>query len=502
MKKKKNTDLLELQRRLTEVAHLSFIDGIVGWDQEVNMPEKGADVRAQASAELSSIIHNKFIAIDHDGLLSRLHTAVLAKKLKGKDAVVVEETWRSYERERKLPEALVRELAEVTSRAQIAWAQARAQNDFKRFLPYLQKIVLLKRKEAQCVGFKDSPYDALLDTYEPGMTTAEATMILNDLKDFLVPFLKELLSKKKQKKVSQKGKFPQSVQEQFNRYIAERIGFDFKAGRLDASTHPFTSGTHPFDVRITTRYKEDDLWYALGSTIHEVGHALYEQGLPHEHFGSPLGEAISLGIHESQSRLWENHVGKSKAFWSHFYPKLQKEFPVPYKKIPLNDFYRLINDVKPSLIRTEADEVTYNLHIIIRFEIEREMIEGSIELKDLPKIWQSKVKEYLGIDVPSDALGCMQDVHWSAGLVGYFPTYSFGNLYAAQLYATLQKDIPAVEKLMAKGSFSEIREWLRTHIHRMGKTYGASALIQKVTGEPLNSRYFAEYLKKKYTTLS
>ncbi len=498
----KKAPLEILKERLTEISHLSLLLGIVGWDQEVNMPPKAADAHANAEAELSGITHSKFVAINRDGLLTKLHKEVLSKKLRGKDAIVVEETWRSYERERTLPEAFVKELRATTSKAQHVWGEARKENNFKKFLPWLEKIVALKRQEAQYVGFKNSPYDALLDTYEPGMTTEEASMILNDLKDFLIPYIQKLKSSRPKKITGKtKGKFPQEKQVAFNTLIAKSLGFDFDAGRLDASAHPFTMGAHPHDVRITTRYKEDDLLYSLGSTIHEAGHGLYEQGLPPEHFGNPLGESISLGIHESQSRMWENQVGSSVEFWHHFYPKLQKEFPVPFKKLSLVEFYRIINEVKPTLVRTESDEVTYNLHIVIRFEIERELIEGSVEIKDLPLIWKAKVKEYLGIDVPNDTLGVLQDTHWSCGLFGYFPTYSFGNLYAAQFYAMMEKDIPNLKKLIKKGEFGEIRAWLRKHIHSKGKMHTAGELVKKVTGEPLNSRYFSDYIKKKYDEL-
>ncbi len=492
----------ELKRRLKEISHLYIIGSLLSWDKEVNMPVKGGDIRAASTAELSGIIHNKFVAIDSDGLLTRLYKQVKAKKIKGKDAVVILETWRGFEREKKLPESFVRELAEITSKSQSVWAEARAKNDFNMFLPWLSKIVSLKQQEAKLVGSTGSPYDALLDVFEPGMTTQEASVILNDLKEFLIPFIKKIKNSNKEIIGSKtKGKFPIDKQAQFNAFIAGSIGFDFNAGRIDKSVHPFTSGAHPHDVRITTRYKEDDLMCSLGSTIHETGHALYEQGLPVEHFGNPLSEAVSFGIHESQSRMWEKQIGKSMEFWTYFYPKLQKEFLVPFKKLPLKEFYKIINEVKPSLIRTESDEVTYNLHIIIRFEIEKEMIEGSIDLKDLPDIWRSKVNNYLGIDVPSNSLGVLQDVHWSGGAIGYFPSYSFGNLYAAQFYASMKKDIPNLKGLIKKGKFEEINKWLRKNIHSHGKTYKAGELVKKITGENLNSRYFTDYIEQKYTDI-
>lgn len=495
----KTKPIEELRRRLVEISNLSSALHLLGWDQEVYMPKNGSHARAAAISELSGVIHGKFVSIDHDGLLTSLKKQADAKKVKGKDAVIVSETWTSFERESKLPEAFVREMAEVTSRGQQAWTEARKNNDFDAFLPWLTKIVKLKRKEAEYIGYKNSPYDALIDAYEPGMTADEASKILNDLKDFLTPFLKKIAaSKTKMDPKILEGKFPVDKQIAFNEMLVGKIGFDLDSGRIDKTTHPFAQQLHPQDVRITTRYRENDAMYSLGSVIHEAGHGMYEQGLPHEHFGTPLCEYISLGIHESQSRMWENIIGKSKAFWKYFYPKLQKEFPKPFAKVPLDAFYKTINQVKPSLIRTESDEATYNLHIIVRFEIEKEMIEGTIDLKDLPQIWKNKMKEYLGVNVPSDTLGVLQDVHWSAGLFGYFPTYTFGNLYSAQFYNAMKKAVPDIDKKIAKGDFKDINAWLRKHIHSHGKTYKAGELVKKVTGEDLTSAYFIEYLEAKY----
>ncbi len=384
--------------------------------------------------------------------------------------------------------------------AQTAWAQARAASDFSIFQPHLEKIIRLKRKEAEYVGYKESPYDALIDEYEPGMTAKKAEMILENLKDFLVLFLTETLKRQKNKNMNVKkiiGNFPISEQMEFNAFVAEKMGYDFEAGRIDASIHPFTTEFHPQDVRITTRYDMHNVLYALGSTIHETGHALYEQGLPAEHYGTALGQSISLGIHESQSRMWENMIGKSPDFWKYFYPKLQKKFPVPFRKISLHDFCEIINRVKPTFIRTEADEVTYNLHIIMRFEIERDLIEGRLKVTDAPRVWNDKVQKYLGIKVLKDSEGILQDVHWSAGLIGYFPTYAFGNLYAAQFFHTMSYNLP-IKQLLSKGDLKPIRQWLLDHIHMHGKKFTAEALVKEVTGEALNSSYFTDYLKTKY----
>ncbi|MBX4187827.1 MAG: carboxypeptidase M32, partial [Candidatus Doudnabacteria bacterium] len=432
----------KLKSRLLQISHLSSILALLGWDQGVNLPANASGPRASSIASLSAIVHKKFVEIDSDGLLTKLKTQLDSRKLKGKEAAIVSETWRNFDRSRKIPDELVSEIAETTAKAQSVWVEARKHNNFKLFEPWLSKIVKLKRKEAEYVGYSKSPYDALLDTYEPGMTSDEALRILNDLKDFLVPFIKQIKqSKVKIESRKLKNICPIDQQIAFNEMVVKKLGFDFESGRIDKAVHPFASSLHPYDVRITTRYSEENFMYSLGSVIHEAGHGMYEQGLLPEHFGTPLGESISVGIHESQSRMWENLIGKSLPFWRYFFPLLKKQYTRQLKNISLDEFYSVINNVGNSLIRTESDEVTYNLHVILRFEIEKEMIEGSIEIKDLPEIWNEKIKDYFGLDVPSDSLGVLQDVHWSAGLIGYFPTYSFGNLYSAQFFAAMKRDL-------------------------------------------------------------
>ncbi|MCF7865263.1 MAG: carboxypeptidase M32 [Candidatus Pacebacteria bacterium] len=505
--------LTELKKRLTDISHLNTALGILYWDQETYMPPKAADSRAENVSYLAGLSHKMFVDLNKDKLLSKLKTALDEKLIKGKDAVIVHHTWRSYEREKKLPEVFVKELSYTTSKAQHIWADARAKNKFELFAPWLSKIVTLKRTEARYVGYdkkNGSPYDALIDTYEPGTTTVEISKILNDLKDFLIPFLKKIQDASKSAVTSDKIKHIKQTKDisianqfTFNTQIAKTLGFDLEAGKIAESTHPFSTGIHPNDVRFTTRYKTDDFFYAIASTMHEAGHALYEQGLPVEHFGTPLAEAVSLGIHESQSRMWENNIGKTKEFSSWLAKQIQKEFSNNFDSTFLDsqNLYEYVNKVNPSFIRTDADEVAYNLHIVIRFEIEKELIEGSIEVKDVPQIWKSKMKDYLGVDVTTNTLGCLQDVHWSCGLFGYFPTYSLGNLYAAQFWNSLIKENPQAYKQIAKGEFKEILAWLRKNIHTHGRTYSASQLVKKVTGEELNSRYFAEYLEKKYKNI-
>ncbi|HYE22265.1 MAG TPA: carboxypeptidase M32 [Verrucomicrobiae bacterium] len=490
----------KFKEKLVEINHLSHSLGLMEWDSNVSMPTKGSKRRGEAIGTLSGLIHEKFLSKDLEVLLLKLKKDLDQKKLDSKQSVVVREVFRVYSKEKKLPSDFVKEMAETVSHAYPIWDKAKKESNFKLFAPQLKKIFELKRKYAQYVGYKGTPYDVLLDDYEPGLTSEEASLIFSDLKDFLIPFIKKI-GKKKGINRQIKGKFDLAKQREFNTFVAKKIGYDFEAGRLDESSHPFTINFHPHDVRITTKYKEDDFYFSLGSTVHEIGHALYEQGLNPEHFGTPLAESISLGVHESQSRTWENLVGKSMPFWKYFYPFLQKTFPEPFKKMKLDEFYPYINQVEPSLIRYESDEVTYNLHIIIRFEIEKELVEGSIDVGDLPKIWNSKYKDYLGITIPDDAHGVLQDVHWANGLVGYFPTYTLGNLYSAQFYQQAKKEIMNLEKFFEKGKFQPFLEWLRKNIHQHGKQYSAAQLCERITGEGLNSKYYIDYLTTKFNKL-
>ncbi|MDO8594744.1 MAG: carboxypeptidase M32 [bacterium] len=496
---KPRNEIEKLSERLRELSYLGSAIAVLHWDQEVNMPRKGGDARAKSIALLAGLLHNKFLNIDHDGLLSGLKKKLDDKKLVPSEAAIVRETVRSFEKARKLPETFVKEMAELTSKAQNIWAEARAENKFELFAPYLEGIVEKKREEAKLLGYEKSPYDALLDEYEPGATVDELERIFTDLKSFLVPFIKRIAdSKQKPKPFKFKGTFLLEQQIAFNRVVAESMGYDLEAGRIDVSTHPFTTGFHPHDVRFTTRYNPKNIFESIFPTLHEGGHALYEQGLSHEHFGTPLADSVSLGIHESQSRMWENMVGKSLPFWKHWYPKLRKAFPKAVPSLPLAEVYRSINIVKPTLVRVEADEVTYNMHIIIRFELEKALVEGTLEVRDLPKLWNERYKQYLGVTPKTDREGVLQDVHWSAGLMGYFPTYTLGNLYSAQFWNIAKQKIPDLEKKMAAGDFKTLRQWLKAHIHEHGKFYSAADLALHLTGETLNPDHFCAYLKNKY----
>ncbi|MBI4600118.1 carboxypeptidase M32 [Candidatus Uhrbacteria bacterium] len=523
------TKFEQLKNILVELTHISSATALLHWDLETYMPERGAEMRGKTISVMSALCHEKFTSPEFEKLITELNDAM--KKwgqaqipseiepdpiFSEEMACVVREVWRDFSRQKKLPKAFVAELAQVTSDAHAPWVRARATSDFSIFSPTLKKIIELKRQEAEYYGYEESPYNALLDGFEPDATIADYEPMFEEVKKFLVPFIACI--KEQYAGVADPsslggtrdditslgmthGDFDPMAQEMFCKEMLARMGFPFDRGRLDQTAHPFTQGFHAGDVRITTRYDRDNVFFSIGSSIHEAGHAFYDLGLSAEHFGTPLGESLSLGIHESQSRLWENHVGKSRAFWTPLYPRLQSAFPKPFADISFEQFYRHLNRVEPSLIRTEADEVTYNLHIIIRYEIEREIIEGAIAIDDIPEVWNQKVKHYLGIDVPDDAHGCLQDVHWSCGYFGYFPTYCLGNLYAAQLYAAAQRDILNLEEEITQGSFDHLREWLRTRIHVHGRRYVQDALILRATGEKLNARHFIDYITKKYSEI-
>jgi carboxypeptidase Taq len=490
----------KFRKMLVEMELLNAALALLDWDSQVYMPKKGAKYRGMSSAALTGLLHDKALNPHYVELLLKLHKHLEDGQLDADQSVIVREAYRVHSKEKLLPAEFVRELAELTSQAHHVWDEAKKTNDFAKFAPILSKIVALKRQQAKYYGFEKNPYDGLLDDFEPGLTSEEVSRVFGRLKDFLVPFIGRIReSKVRINPAKLSGTFDLEKQKKFNKTVAEKIGYDFDAGRLDETSHPFMTTIHSGDHRITTRYDEKDFYYSLGSTVHEVGHALYEQGMKEEHFGTPLAHAVSLSIHESQSRTWENLVGKSLPFWKYFYPSLREAFPEPFAEMPLNEFYRLLNRIEPSLIRTESDEVTYNLHIIIRFEIEKDLIEGTIEVSDLPKIWNAKYKEYLGIDVPDDARGVLQDVHWSMGGFGYFPTYALGNLYSAQFFAKAESEIMNLGELFEKGHFQPFLEWLRRNIHEHGQRYSADALVRKVTGDGLNPQFFIDYVKRKFS---
>ncbi|HEY8504854.1 MAG TPA: carboxypeptidase M32, partial [Gemmataceae bacterium] len=417
-------------------------------------------------------------------------------------AANVREIRRAYDRAAKIPQRLVEELARVTIAAQQAWDRAKKADDFPAFLPWLERVVALKREEAQAVGYKDHAYDALLDEYEPGATTAGIRTVFADLAKELVPLIAAIRdSGRRPQREVLRGEFPVDRQEAFGRAAAEAIGFDFTAGRLDVTSHPFCSGIGPGDCRITTRYNPHFFNEAFFGILHEAGHGIYEQGLDPEHFGTPLGSAASLGIHESQSRLWENQVGRSRPFWEHYFPKARETFPGPLSDVSPDEFYFAVNEVTPSYIRVEADEATYNLHIILRFELEQGLVTGDLKPADVPGAWDDRFEQLLGLRPPSAKLGCLQDIHWSMGGIGYFPTYTLGNLYAAQLMAAARRDLGDLDADFRRGEFGRVKDWLNANVHRHGQRYRPEELCRRVTGSPPSHRPLVEYLKAKYEPL-
>ena len=421
----------------------------------------------------------------------------------GADAAVnVREIRRAYDRAVKLPKQLVEELARVTTRAQQAWQEARAANDFPAFCPWLEKIVKLKREEAAAVGYKEHPYDALLDEYEPGSTSAQIRQVFAGLSAELVPLIAALGQSPRRPNLEiLKRDYPVELQRVFGTAAASAIGFDFAAGRLDVTTHPFCSGIGPGDCRITTRYNPRFFNEAFFGILHEAGHGIYEQGLEPEHFGTPRGSFCSLGIHESQSRLWENQVGRGRPFWEHFFPRARQVFLDALRNVALDDFCFAINEVRPSLIRVEADEATYNLHIILRFELELALLSGDLAPRDVPGAWNERFRKMFDLTPPDDRHGCLQDIHWSMGGLGYFPTYTLGNLLAAQFMARARMDLSGLEDDFRRGDFSRLKKWLNEKVHRPGRRWPASELCRRITGEALGQRALVDYLRSKYAPL-
>lgn len=498
-----------LTTRLLEIQRINSAASVLSWDQETHMPAGGGEARAEQIAVLQGLAHQKLVSSEIETLLSRWVDPATGQAFEqpgdGWDEpsrALLREVWRDFSRAKKLPSDFVIRLSRECSLAQQVWAEAKEQNKFAMFLPNLRTVLLLKREEAQYLGYKDSPYDALLDVYEPGSTIAALRPLFAQLKARLVPLLKKVTHSSVRIDDSiLRYSYDIARQLEFGRLVLIAMGYDFERGRLDLSAHPFTTSFHPTDVRVTTRAYEHELQSCLFSCIHEGGHGLYDQGLDQRYFGTPLGEPVSLGIHESQSRLWENCVGRSRAFWRFFYPILQQTFHHQLRGIDVEQFYAAINSVKPSLIRVEADELTYNLHIMLRFEIEQDLIEGRTQPDDLPGIWNHKMEEYLGITPKQDAKGVLQDVHWSLGSFGYFPTYTLGNLYSVQFFEQAKLEIPHLEDEIAAGQLMVLRRWLEQKIHRWGRMFKPDHLAQRVTGTSVSPEPFLAYLEKKYGEL-
>ncbi len=483
---------------LTRITDLKMISSMMNWDMETYMPEKGGFYRGQQMATLSGIIHQMAIDPRLGKWIAQLQKDNQLNAVQKRSVALAK---RGFERSGKYNEAFVVELSTTISASHQAWQKARAADDFSIFAPMLEKIVSIKRRECEILGYQDHPYDALIDQFEPGTTTAEVDTLFTEVRAQLMDFVHRIQLKQTPEVDFLYAAYPTNEQWDYGLALLQQMGYDFKAGRQDVSAHPFSTTFSPEDVRITTRVEEKNFYGMVWSCIHEGGHALYEQGMPTQYYGLPVCEYVSLGIHESQSRLWENNVGRSMSFWQNNFDALKNRFPEQLNGVSLSGFYRAINAVRPSLIRTHADELTYHFHILIRYKIEKALIEGSLEVRDLPAYWNACYKEYLGIDVPSDAEGVLQDIHWSHGSFGYFPTYSIGSFYAAQFYHQATKDIDNLEDEIASGNLKPLLGWLRKNIHQHGKMYTARELCERTTGEPLSFQYFMDYAFKKYGAL-
>ncbi|HSE60066.1 MAG TPA: carboxypeptidase M32 [Nitrospiraceae bacterium] len=498
-----------LRTQLLTIQQINSAASLLSWDMETYMPAGGGTARADQIATLQGLAHDGLVSPDIERLLGQwldLQTGELQPRAADpwdeSARALLREVWRDFSRAKKLPSDFVVRLGRECSLAQQVWVEARAKNDFKRFLPNLTTILALKKEEAGYLGYAHSPYDALLDHYEPGSTVGQLAPLFEKLKARLVPLLKAVLASPVAIDDSVlHDAYDPGRQVEFGRLVLTAMGYDFERGRLDLSAHPFTTSFHPTDVRVTTRVFERDLASCLFSCIHEGGHGLYDQGLDPRHYGTPLGDTISLGIHESQSRLWENCIGRSRPFWRGFYPLLQQTFPEQLNKVPLDRFYAAINKVQPSLIRVEADELTYNLHIMLRFEIEQDLIEGRLKLEDLPEVWREKMQTYLNVVPATDAEGVLQDIHWSMGAFGYFPTYTLGNLYSVQFFNQAKQELMGLEQEIEAGRLTGLRQWLGQKIHQWGRMFTADHLVQRVTGRSLTPDPWLTYVEQKYGEL-
>ncbi len=489
----------ELRTKLAEVFDVRAAVGLLNWDQEVNMPPKAADARGQQLGTLSSIAHRLFTDRSIGELLKRLYGP---HGLAADEAKLVSETAYDYGRATKLPESFVARFAEATSRGFQSWIRAKKASDFKLFRPELETLVELCRERAELMGYEDSPYNALLEDYERGLRVEALRPMFATLAQRQSALIARIVKSPKQADLAWLDqKWDTSKQWDFTLRLLKDMGYDFDAGRQDKAEHPFTSEFDLFDVRVTTHVYEDNLFAGMMASLHEGGHALYEQGLRVEDRRTPLGQAVSLGIHESQSRMWENLVGQSRAFWSHYGEVLRGFFPEEMKSVTPDQLYRSVNHVEPTLRRLEADECTYNLHIILRFEIEVDLIEGRLKTAEVPERWAALMKQYLGLDVPDDAQGCLQDVHWSHGAFGYFPTYTLGNVYGAQLFEQIQRDLPALWEQIGQGNFCALLSWLREKVHRVGRRKLPAEIVRDATGKDPGVEPYLRYLETKYGAL-
>ncbi len=476
---------------------LASVQSLLGWDEQVNLPSDSAERRAEQAALLAELQHR-------EATNPRIGDALAALEALGDGASAEERVLRrharkDYDRLTKLPAEFVAEKARLDSASYHAWAEARATRDFAKFAPFLERQLGMARREAELLGLADA-YDHALDKHDPGMTAARFTALFAELKRDLVPLARRIVGSSVKAPRGLLKAFPVEQQREFLREVTTSLGFDYGRGRIDVSLHPFCSGDG-HDIRMTTRFDADNPLDSLFSAIHETGHGLYEQGLPREWIGTPLGEAVGMGIHESQSRLWENQVARSRAFWRHWEPKFRARFAPRLDGISSDALYLAINEVAPTLIRVDSDEVTYNLHIVLRFEIEQRLFRGELAVADLPVAWNALAQELLGLAPAHDGEGCLQDVHWSGGAFGYFPSYCLGNMIAAQLWYAAQAALPGLEEDFAAGRFERLLGWLRTNVHARGRRLETEELVRAVTGEGISPRHLLRYLGERYLPL-
>ncbi len=490
----------ELKSRLAEIHDLRRAQELLFWDQTVMMPPGGGAVRGHQVTTLEKIATEKFISDEIGRLLDDVAPYEQELDYDSDDASLIRVTRRDWEKWRRVPTELAAEMTGAAAEGHDIWATARAENDYAQFLPVLEKAVELKRRYIDCFEGYDDPYDVLLDDFEPGMKTAEVRVLFDELKAALVPLIAEVGSVDGDD-AFMSGPWPVDAQHAYSLEIIRRFGFDESFARLDTTVHPFAASSGTQDIRLTSRYKEDDIT-SIFTAMHECGHGLYEHGVSPALERTPLCSGVSSALHESQSRMWENIVGRSRPFWNFFYPSFQAAFPEAVGDVDQERFYRAINRVKPSYVRVDADEATYNLHIILRFELEQEILNGAIELKDLPEEWNRRFEEYLGIPVPSDTLGVLQDVHWSGGGFGYFPTYSLGNIVSVQIWEKALSELPDLPEQFERGEFGQLHEWVRERLYSLGRKFTPQETLERVVGGPIETGPYVRYLREKLTALA
>ena len=493
--------LNRLKELLGEVSDLGKAASVLGWDQQVNMPVMGGEARGQQLATLSKIAQEKFTSDEVGRLIEDVKQELASADPASNDAAMIRVAARNYDKSKRVPPAFVAEQAIVSAKAFEAWVHAKSRSDFSIFQPHLEKVVDLVRKYVSFFPPADHPYDTLLDDYEPGMKTADVQAIFDALRPKQVALIKAITASKQVKDDFLFKNYNENKLWNFGEEIITRFGYDWKRGRQDKAPHPFETSFSVNDVRITTRFEKDNPIAILFSTMHESGHAMYEQGVNPAYERTALAGGTSLAVHESQSRMWENLVGRSLPFWEHFFPALKKTFPSQLDGVSAKSFYKAVNKVEPSFIRVNADEATYNLHIMLRLELEIAMVEGKVAIKDLPALWDEKMREYLGVTPPNNAKGVLQDIHWSGGAIGYFSTYALGNLVSAQLWQKINKDIKDLDEQIRKGKFDALLGWLREKVHKHGHKYDPQDLVQKVTGSKITPEPYIRYLTDKYSEI-